>query len=259
MRLADRRPSPGAGPTRIARDGVLAAALLLLPIACHAQQRDSAAMVMDSASAETAAANEAMAEMRMNPHMRMTDRRPAAPGDSARAAQLVATMRAELVKYQDVHAALADGYRIFLPKVPQPIYHFTSFTRAVAARFTFDPAKPTSLLYRHNRDSSYTLVGAMYTAPASASLDELDARIPLSVARWHEHVNWCLPPAGQRRRWTETRNGTPVFGPKSPIATEAACDSVGGRFFPRIFNWMIHVNAFAGDDPAVIFADPDQH
>lgn len=36
----------------------------------------------------------------------------------------------------------------------------------------------------------------------------------------------------------------------SPIATEAACNAVGGQFRPRLFGWMVHVMAFSGgDDP----------
>ena len=31
----------------------------------------------------------------------------------------------------------------------------------------------------------------MYTAPNSFNEDNLDQRIPLSVAQWHEHVNLC--------------------------------------------------------------------
>src|SRR5260370_8001732 len=33
----------------------------------------------------------------------------------------------------------------------------------------------------------------MYSAPADASPDQLDAIIPLSVAHWHAHTNICLP------------------------------------------------------------------
>ncbi|HYS20970.1 MAG TPA: hypothetical protein VEO73_07770, partial [Gemmatimonadales bacterium] len=76
---------------------------------------------------------------------------------------------------------------------------------------------------------------------------------------WHQHVNWCVPPRGQRERWRETRDGRPVFGPKSPIADAAACAAVGGRFLPRIFGWMVHVQAFASDDPAVIWSTGHDH
>jgi len=70
------------------------------------------------------------------------------------------------------------------------------------------------------------------------------------VARWHQHVNWCLPPLRRaRERWREVKDGQPVFGPRSPIATAEACAAVGGRFQPRLLGWMVHVMAFASDDP----------
>lgn len=82
----------------------------------------------------------------------------------------------------------------------------------------------------------------MYTAPASFTEDELDERVPLSLLPWHQHVNWCVPGPLHRERWRETRDGQPVFGPKSPIATEDACDAVDGVFRPRVFGWMVHVD-----------------
>jgi hypothetical protein len=94
----------------------------------------------------------------------------------------------------------------------------------------------------------------MYTAPGDATPAELDARVPLGVARWHRHVNWCLPPLGARERWRETRDGQPLFGPLSPIATEDACRAAGGRFQPALFGWMVHVDPWAADS-RVAWAD----
>ena len=141
----------------------------------------------------------------------------------------------------------------------QPVYHFTSWRNALAEGFRFDPANPTSLLYRQSADGRFELVGVMYVDRAQTPEDELNGRIPLSVAHWHQHVNWCVPPRGQRDRWRETRDGRAVFGPKSPIADAAACAAVGGRFLPRIFGWMVHVQAFASDDPAIIWSSGHDH
>lgn len=190
-----------------------------------------------------------------NPHVRLSKARPLSRADSARAAALVAVIRREIGKYGEVKAAIADGYEQFLPNVPLPVYHFTKRQHGLEAAFTFDPARPTSLLYRKNPDGSFTLIGVMYTAPAILSEETLDRRIPLGVTRWHQHINWCLPPAGPESRWTETRGGKPLFGPQSSIATREACDTVGGRFVPRLFGWMVHVNAFESDDPRVIWGD----
>lgn len=187
----------------------------------------------------------------------MTAPRPANPADSARAARLATDIRQALAKYRDVHTAMADGYVQFLPNVPQQVYHFTSWRNAMAEAFRFDPALPTSLLYRKNADGSYTLVGAMYTEPRGTSEHDLDQRVPLSVAQWHQHVNLCVPPRGEAVRWTEMRDGKPVFGPKSPVATEAACRAVGGHFIPHLFGWMVHANVFASNDPAVVWGHVD--
>ena len=192
-------------------------------------------------------------------HMLLTPLRPGTAADSARAAQLVADVRRTLARYRDVGVATAQGFRQFLPGVQQPVYHFTNWRWAIEAMFRFDPARPTSLLYRKEPAGHFELVGAMYTAPARTTADQLDRRIPLSVARWHEHVNWCLPPRGAAGRWREQSDGHAVFGPRSPIATRAACDAVGGRFKPRIFGWMVHVQAFASDDPRVIWSMDHHH
>jgi hypothetical protein len=37
----------------------------------------------------------------------------------------------------------------------------------------------------------YKLEGAMYTASPDATEDELNQRIPLSIARWHRRLNFC--------------------------------------------------------------------
>ncbi len=182
-------------------------------------------------------------------HLRLSPLRPPAPGDSARAADILRAMRSELAKYRDVHAAESDGFREFIPTPAAPVHHFTKLRWAFQARNGLDPARPTSLLYQAGSDGHLTLVGAMFTAPPETGDEELNARLPLSVVRWHQHINWCLPPlADARRRWRETKNGQPVFGPKSPIATAAACEAVGGRFRPRLFGWMVHVMAFSDGD-----------
>jgi hypothetical protein len=222
----------------------LGAALLLAP-PCAAQDTTGAAMAADQAMAGP------MAE---DPHMVMSPVFPLQAGDSARADSLVGEIRRALAGFRDVRAAKAAGYRAVFPNVRQPVYHYTNRANAVAARRGFDPDRPTSLLYRPDGRGGMTLVGVMYTAPRGTPLEELNRRIPLSIARWHEHVNWCLPPAFAPGRWRDRRDGRPVFGPKSPIATQAACVAVGGRFVPHLFGWMVHVMAFEGGDPAAIWS-----
>lgn len=189
-------------------------------------------------------------------HMETTPKLKPNLVDSARAAGIARSLRAALAPFADTTAAVQAGYRMFAPQIKQQkVYHFTSNWRAMEEAFRFDPAKPTSLLYRKDADGRFVLVGAMYTAPKRFSYDKLDARVPLSVAQWHRHVNWCVPKRGDARRWIERRDGKPVFGPESPVATKAACDAVNGRFHESLFGWMVHANVMAGDDPAAIWGD----
>ncbi len=107
----------------------------------------------------------------------------------------MAELRPAIEKYRDYKVALAEGFQIFLPNVPQEHYHFTNYRYAIEARFGFNPEHPTSLLYKKVGDG-YQLEGAMYTAPKGATEEELNERVPLSVARWHKHVNLCMPQKG---------------------------------------------------------------
>src|SRR5262245_12715381 len=57
--------------------------------------------------------------MDMGPHMKMTAVRDLKPGDEDRATQVVDAARKAADKYADYKNALADGYKIFLPNLPQ--------------------------------------------------------------------------------------------------------------------------------------------
>lgn len=204
----------------------------------------------------TAQASMTAADMKaMAAHMEMTPKRQASAEDSLRAAQLVTQLRSAIVRYRDVDLAVDDGFKQFAPQLKnQRIYHFTNYGYGFRNAFRFDPAKPTSLLYRKDSAGKFVLFGAMYTAPKGFSADKLDKRVPLGVAQWHKHVNWCFPPKGQQTRWTETRNSRPVFGPLG-VSTRADCDAAGGKFRKEVFGWMVHANVFASDDPRLIWGD----
>src|ERR1700722_11317525 len=151
-------------------------------------ENDAAAHVMNSMAGH----------MDMGPHMKMTSLRQPKSGDAARAQQVAEEARKASEKYTDYRTALADGYKIFHPELPQKMYHFTNYGYAMEAAFRFNPEHPTSLLYEKHGDD-YKLIGVMYTAPKRFGEDQLDERIPLSVAQWHEHVNFCAPPADKRK------------------------------------------------------------
>jgi hypothetical protein len=188
-------------------------------------------------------------------HMAYSATRPLTSADSVRAALIVNELRQAIAKYSDVKVAEADGYKMFAPEIKnQPQYHFTKGWNAIRNQFGFDASRPTSLLYKKDASGKFVLTGAMYTASKRTSEEDLDQRVPLSVARWHRHINWCVPPRSQKERWSETKSGRPVFGPLG-VATEDECKNAGGRFIPQAFGWMLHVNLFAGNDLRSIWHD----
>jgi hypothetical protein len=243
-------PITNASRGRTVRRALLSS-LLVVPALALASRGIARAQTARAAHRETPMVGDGTAL-----HMEMTPVRRPAPGDSDRAAAVAAELRRAIEKYRDTATAVADGYRMFAPQIKnQKVYHFTRGWSAVQEAFRFDPAKPTSLLYVKGADGKLALVGGMYTAPKRFSLDKLDERVPLSVARWHKHVNWCVPPHGQGARWLERANGQPVFGPESPIATRQACDSVGGVFHESLLGWMVHANVMTSTSPRAIWGD----
>ena len=189
--------------------------------------------------------------MDMGPHMKMTALHSPKPGDAERAQAVVEAARKASEKYVDYHVALNDGFQIFHPEVPQKMYHFTNYSYAMEAFMHFNPEHPTSLLYEKHGDD-YKLIGVMYTAPKRFTEDQLDERIPLSVAQWHEHVNFCAAPAGRKYEYLLPH---PQFGLHGSITTQEACDAAGGTFHPVIFNWMVHVYPFEKDQASIWSVD----
>ncbi|MDF2773917.1 MAG: hypothetical protein K0S86_3414, partial [Geminicoccaceae bacterium] len=179
---------------------LLAALLVSFPLAAASAQAPSGHHKHDSrptttrpeaadADASHAVHGAMSGTMDANPHLRLSPVRTATAADSSKAAAIVAEARVALAKYKDVRAAEREGYRMFAPGVKnQNVYHFTKLGAAIREHFRFDPAQPTSLLYKPDADGSLRLVGAMYTAPKDATPDELNERVPLGIARWHLHT-----------------------------------------------------------------------
>jgi hypothetical protein len=222
----------------------------------------------------------AMSEM--DAHMRMTTLVPPQPGDIDRAEYVLETCHRALIPFRNYHVALAEGFRIFLPQIPQPVYHFTDY-RASGEEYrgNLDLNHPGSVLYVKDGED-YDLVGAMYSAPPDFATSQLNEFIPLSVARWHQHVNICLPegitvndllrgevgagrtgmagmiPVGAvpDAEQINMRAGVLAdgrFGFEGKIKDRAACEAAGGDFIPLAFGWMVHVYPLNGDDLKVAF------
>lgn len=253
---------------------------LALALNAPAFAHDMAAMGdMDGDSAPNAMGG----QMGMGAHMVMTDSRPQTPQDIERAHDVLNTLRRALVKYHDYRVALSEHYEIFLPTVPQDVYHFTDYP-TTQREYTghFDPAHPGSLLYVKTTSGDYVLVGAMYSAPADYTYTQLDEMIPLSVAHWHAHTNICLPNGVTLEDILHGDVGAahldmpgmlPVssnpeapainqrlgfladgrFGFTGKIANAADCKAAGGYMLPQAFGWMVHVYPFNGDDLKVAF------
>jgi hypothetical protein len=223
-------------------------------------------------------------QMCTGPHMAVTPLRPQNPQDLERAREVLDTLRRSLVRYRDSRVALSEGYRIFLPTVPQEVYHFTDYSASQEEYMGHsDPAHPGSILYVKNSRGDYVLVGAMYSAPPEYTYDQLDAIIPLSVAHWHTHTNICLPnaitlndvlrgdvgashldmpgmlpvsssamAASINQRLGFLADGR--FGFTGKIADQAQCEAAGGHFLKQAFGWMVHVYPFNGDDLSVAYS-----
>jgi hypothetical protein len=171
-------------------------------------------------------------------HMCITPLGPKGPGDEEKAKALVAAVKASIEKYKDYKKAIADGYIQGNPEVKQPQYHFTNNANIRLADTQFDPTRPSSLLYRQTPTQHFKLEGVMFTDSTSATEEELNQRIPLSIARWHEHTNFCGAPAN---KVNEYHGAHPKFGMFGSIHTAESCKAEGGTFMPVIFSWMIHV------------------
>ncbi len=217
--------------------------------AAGADHTNMPGMNMQAGQANEQAAMEDMANMQHGDtaHMHMTSAKPMSANDHQRVDEIVKELRVGIEKYKDYHVALNEGFQIFHPEIPQPEYHFTNYTNGFEAAFTFDAAKPTSLLYKKTA-TGYELVGAMYTMPKRATEEQLNERVPLSIATWHLHTNLCMPPKDARRSADFTK-----FGLHGSIATQEACDAAGGKFYPVVFGWMVHVYPYE-DSTQKIFA-----
>jgi hypothetical protein len=92
----------------------------------HEHPRDTASMIGAADAAMSGHLSDAAKK-----HMELSPERRATRADSVRAAKVVRDLRAALGKYSDTAAAVADGYRMFMPNLKtQRVYHFTNYRRA---------------------------------------------------------------------------------------------------------------------------------
>jgi hypothetical protein len=172
-------------------------------------------------------------------HMQMSLKGDLEPGDSARAAQILAAAGGVLSHYRDVKTAVHDGYKPFFPsgKLGEEI-HYTNYRYRRLEQQQIDYSRPGSILYKRTADG-LEAVGVMYTAPVDSSPRQLDTLVPLSVATWHRHVDFC---GGPRNLPASEQFGPKArFGPQGSIHTEEDCKAAQGLWIPVVLEWMTHV------------------
>lgn len=231
-------------------------ALLLTPSIAGARQNHRAAPAETSDFQRDAglypdaflAASQSMSSgaMDANPHVYTTVLHSGASGDALRAQEILDILRRSMAKYKDYRVAVADGYEPFMPKTNQQLYWFVSARNAYASAFEFNPGHPTSLLYKKSK-GGYELQGAVFTAPKSATESQLNGRVPLSVARWHEHVNLCVAPKRASGQSADAKR----FGLDGSITAQVSCAAAGGRWVPQVFGWMVAVFPFASTPSSI--------
>ena len=172
-------------------------------------------------------------------HMQMSLKGEAAPGDQARAAEIIREVADVLYQYRDVKTAVHDGYKPFFPtgRAGEEI-HYTNYRYRRKEQEHVDYSRPSSILYRRTAEGLQA-IGVMYTAPPDATAEQLNAIAPLSIATWHRHVDFC---GGPKTLPTSEQFGPKArFGPQGSIHTEEACAAAQGLWIPVVFNWMTHV------------------
>jgi len=148
--------------------------------------------------------------------------------DLAAASALVAALKAHVAPYEDIAAALSDGY-----------VQITQDLEAIAAHFVrmdylddgheLDPERPEFLLYSKRLDGSWRLLGVMFYA-------EEDSDEPPSyfgaLDAWHYHEKLCFTVMGVR-------------------VAENAAACAGGQFVEKT-RWQLH--AWTLDGATGVFA-----
>jgi hypothetical protein len=194
-------------------------------------------------------------------HMQMSLKGDPAPGDEARATEILGAADAVLSHYRDVKTALRDGYKPFFPsgRSGEEI-HYTNYRYRRKEQQHVDYSRPGSILYKRT-EAGLKAIGVMYTAPTDATPQQLDAIAPLSIATWHRHIDFCGGP--KTLPFAEQFGPKARFGPQGSIHTEEACSAAQGLWIPVVLEWMTHVypneqNKWGGMDMDMEAGAPDE-
>lgn len=115
-------------------------------------------------------------------------------GQLEAASTFVAAVKADVAKYEDVSAAMADGYVQITQDLPAIAAHFVRMDYLQDGH-EMDPERPEFLLYSKRLDGSWRLLGVMFYA-------ETDSETPPSyfgpLDTWHFHEHLCFTTVGVR-------------------------------------------------------------
>jgi hypothetical protein len=156
---------------------------------------------------------------------------PLLGGDLDRLQEQVAVARTAAAKYEDISAALRDGYAQITQDLPLIGAHFIH--REYSSDGLFDPARPEMLVYGY-QDGSWRLYGFSYITRLKATGEEDPPEGfagPLDV--WHTHLNWCFTLSGAR------------------VTDAERCGKLGGYFVERQ-GYMLHL--WTRDNPNGLFS-----
>ena len=144
--------------------------------------------------------------------------------------------RQATAKYQDLHAAEADGYQMVGGDMPGMGIHYVLTMEPKR----FDIEKPPILLYVKDSAQSgeYSLAGVGYfwNAPEGPDGQPLNSPFPKSLAVWHRHENICVLPH------LENPHGL----------SESQCREQGGHFIAKT-QWLVHAWIWK-DNPTGVFS-----
>jgi hypothetical protein len=144
--------------------------------------------------------------------------------------------RQATAKYQDVHAAEADGYQQVGGDMPGMGIHYV----LTMEPSRFDIEKPPILLYVKNTgpQGGYSLAGVGYfwDAPEGPDGQPQNPPFPKSLALWHRHENICV------LAHLENPHGL----------SESQCREQGGHFIAKT-QWLMHAWIWK-DNPTGVFS-----
>lgn len=193
--------------------------------------------------------------MRMGDHMQVSVKAPAQPGDAARAASIEAIAKTVVARYRDPATAVRDAYQPFFDSGRMGAeIHYVNLRYTAQERAHIDYEHPGAILYRRT-PHGLVAVGVMYSAEQDSDAADLNARVPLSIAPWHRHIDICKARGVPLTDQVQTDS---KFGFRGSIHTEDACDQADGRWLPVVFGWMTHVYPDE-TDPAKVWGGNDMH